>query len=225
MTRKFEIDLYDRHLIIKEGGNVVLIDTGNPVSLTDRENFDFMGVSYPGCRSIGDKGIGVVSEQLGRKIDILVGLDVLNNYIINIDYANRLLEIADEPFEKDGSVVSMHKGRMGVLTIPMSVDGKVLNFALDTGAKISYVNRKVTANDSCVKYLEDFNPLFGYFSTPIFNKTVGVGDQVFQCEFGNLPNMAELSLSMLGIDGVIGYDLFNTFNVTLDFLNNKCILN
>lgn len=213
MIRKFEIDLYEPHLI------------GSPVSLTDRESFEFMGVTYPGCRSIGDKGIGVVAEQLGREIDVLVGLDVLNNYVIDIDYVRYLLEIANKPFEKDGSIVTMHKGSMGILTIPMSVDGKVFNFALDTGAKISYVNRKVTVKDSSVKCLKDFNPLFGYFSTPIFNKTVGIGGQIFQCEFGNLPAMVELSLAMLGIDGVIGYDLFNAFNVTIDFINNKCILN
>ena len=53
----------------------------------------------------------------------------LNNYIININYTNRLLEIADEPFEKGRSIVLMHKESMEILTIPMSIDGKVFNFA------------------------------------------------------------------------------------------------
>lgn len=223
---EYKIDLYDGHLLIKEDGKTLLLDTGSPVSLTDLSSFSFSGHEFSGHRNLGGKGISEVSEQLGKDIDVLVGMDVLHLFTLLIDYKNLILGVYEQnPTEFiDEWPVSLYKVAMGAITIPMTVDGHILHFALDTGAKISYINNRVTSSDTPIENRQDFNPLLGYFSTPIFPKIVKVGDVDFLCNFGNLPQMAEMPLSMMGIDGVIGFDLFKAFKVCLDFKNHVMYL-
>lgn len=223
---EYKIDLYDGHLLIHEDGKTLLLDTGSPVSLTNMNSFLFGGHEFSGHRNIGGKGISEVSEQLGKDIDVLVGMDVLHLFTLIIDYKNLILGVYEQNPTDYNNVCTVHlnKVAMGAITIPMSVEGTILNFALDTGAKISYINHRITSSDTPTDNRQDFNPLFGYFSTPIFPKSVKVGDMDFLCNFGNLPQMAELPLSMMGIGGVIGFDLFSAFKVCLDFKNDVMYL-
>lgn len=223
---EYKIDLYDGHLLINEDGKTLLLDTGSPVSLTDLSSFPFSGHEFNGHRNIGGKGISEVSSQLGRNINVLVGMDVLHLFTLIIDYKNLFLGVYEQtPTDYvKACAVYFNKVAIGAITIPMSVDGQILNFALDTGAKISYINRRATSGDTPTENRRDFNPLLGYFSIPIFPKNVKIGNKDFPCNFGNLPQMAEMPLSMMGIDGVIGFDLFSAFKVCLDFKNNVMYL-
>lgn len=215
MNREYKIDLYDGHLIIHDGGKTLLIDTGSPISLTNMDSFEFMGRQFKGNQSIGGKGIADVCTQLGREIDVLAGLDVISHFTFIIDYRNQTLQASDdESAAVQGCKIPLNN--MGAITVLMSVDGSQYNFALDTGAKISYIRRSATSNDQPVEQRNDFNPLLGYFTTPIFAKQATIGDLTFDCKFGNLPQMAEMALSMASIDGVIGFDLFDSFTVALD---------
>lgn len=225
MKRDYQIDLYEGHLIIIDNWKILLLDTGSPVSLTKMEEFEFMGQTFRGTRSIGGRGIDTVSGYLRRNIDVLVGMDVLGRFTFEVDYRNKILTVNDDPsFVYRGSVVNIGKAFMGTLTIPAVVEGKQYTFALDTGAKISYINHTLTVSDTPVEQRPDFNPLFGYFTTFIYPKIVEIGSKQFECKFGNLPAMAENPLSMVGIDGVIGYDLFEAFKVVLDFGKGLLIL-
>ncbi len=223
---EYKIDLYDGHLLINEDGKTLLLDTGSPVSLTDLSSFSFRGHEFNGHRNIGGKGVSEVSQQLGRDIDVLVGMDVLHQFTLIVDYKNLILGVFEQnPTECiNECAIYLNKAAMGAITIPMSVDGQIFNFALDTGAKISYINRRVTSSDTPTENRQDFNPVLGYFSTPIFPKDVEIGGKDFLCDFGNLPQMAEIPLKMMGIDGVIGFDLFRAFKVCVDFRNNVLYL-
>lgn len=223
---EYKIDLYDGHLLIKEDGKTLLLDTGSPISITDSGAFSFGGYEFSGHRNIGSKDITDVSRQLGKDIDVLVGMDVLRLFTLTIDYKNSILE-ADEQ-NPSGHIkenaIHLNNSAMGVVTIPMSVDGQIYNFALDTGAKISYINHRATSGDTPTENRPDFHPLLGYFTTPIYPKNTKIGDHDFLCNFGNLPQFAEMSLTMIGIEGVIGFDLFSAHKVCIEFKNNVLYL-
>lgn len=93
---EYKIDLYDGHLVIKENGKTLLLDTGSPVSLTDLSSFSFNGHEFNGHRNIGGKDISDVSGQLGRNIDVLVGMDVLYLFTLIIDYTNFFLGVYEQ---------------------------------------------------------------------------------------------------------------------------------
>lgn len=134
---EYKIDLYDGHLLINEDGKTLLLDTGSPVSLTDLNSFSFNGHEFNGHRNIGGKGISELSGQLGRNIDVWVGMVVLHLFTLIIDYKNLFLGVYEQnPTDYiNECAISTNKVAMGAITIPMSVDEQISNFALDTGAK------------------------------------------------------------------------------------------
>ncbi len=114
----------------------------------------------------------------------------------------------------------MRNSAMGMVCLPVTVAGVALNFVLDTGAKISYIGSEQTSTLMAVDEREDFNPMIGRFSTPIYELETTIADTSFVVKFGNLPSVMSLPLKMIGIDGIIGYDLFAAYTVIMDFKNN-----
>lgn len=226
MHRIYDIDLFDGHLIISEAGKTLLLDTGSPISLADSPIFEFMGEEFHSQCIADGFDIHNISEQLGKDIDVLVGIDVLEKFLLKTDYQRYILDVDTEfnPNETDGEAIHIKKSALGVFDLPLKVDGQTLDFALDTGAKISYINSRMTSSESPIEERADFYPMFGFFTTPVFEKDVRIGDMHFSCLFGNLPGMIEMPLSMIGSDGIISFDLFNNFKVTLDFKNTVIYL-
>ena len=110
---------------------------------------------------------------------------------------------------------------MGEVCIYLTIKGNKVKLALDTGAKISYIDNSYTEGDNQVGIKDDFNPLVGHFQTPIFAMEASICDNPFPVNFGVLPPILAMPLQMMGIYGAIGYDLFNTFMVVMDFNDNK----
>jgi hypothetical protein len=53
---------------------------------------------------------------------------------------------------------------------------------------------------------------------------VSAANQTFPVNFGNLPSKMATMLNLIGIYGVIGFDLFNAFTVVIDFENQQLLL-
>ena len=87
-----------------------------------------------------------------------------------------------------------------------TVEVKVL---IDTGAPTSYVMSPLTDGLSAVDNVTDFNPMVpgGTFETPIFEFPVSFAGQQFDMRAGHLPFLIRATLSLLGVDGVIGMEL------------------
>ena len=51
-----------------------------------------------------------------------------------------------------------------------------------------------------------------------------IGGQSFPVNFGKLPAKLAMMLQMFGVEGAIGYDLFEKYKVLLDFQNNNILL-
>lgn len=217
MNQSYDLDVFDHHLIINVGQLHVLIDTGSPVTLSNNGIFEFMGKQFPAQKSIAGKSIDDISGQVGRCVDVLLGMDVLKNFVLRIDLDKNTILFSDVDAPEEDSIPMTV--RMGIPTINMTVDGGSYTFILDTGAKISYIESNITHCDTPIATLNDFNPLLGDFTTPIYAKDVKIGTKTFTCQFGNLPFMAEKALSVSGFNGIIGYDIFQSYIVTLDFIN------
>ena len=105
------------------------------------------------------------------------------------------------------------------------VEGQSVKLALDTGAWISYIDKKFTEGKPVGENKEDFSPLTGHFSTPIYSMQVSAENHTFQVNFGNLPSQMATMLKLMGLYGVIGFDLFNAFTVVIDIENQQLLLN
>lgn len=221
MKRIYDINLYDRHLIINESGKDVLVDTGSPVTLSRESDFLFMENYRYVATNVGGQTVEDLGQLMGYPFDVLLGMDIMYNLSVLVDYKQKQVVFSDEEFIHDGfSELIMNRDAPGAISVPLTVKDRLMNFALDTGAKISYVDDKCTSLETPIEECEDFNPLAGHYTTPIYDMYAMIGDTSFPVKFGSLPRNLSTLLKMMGMDGVIGYDLFAAFIVIMDFKRN-----
>lgn len=220
MRKEFEIDLYDGHLIIEENGMKILVDTGSPVTIGRDSRFSFMEQSHHCVTSLMGTDISSVSRLMNYSVDVLLGMDVLKQYCILVDYRNKRVTFSTEgiPFDS-ATAVPLQCGRMGEVCVVLTVNGVEAKLALDTGAKISYIDETFTVGQTELEAREDFNPMVGRFQTTLYDMQASINGMEFPVHFGKLPSSLALTLQMLGLRGAIGYDLFDSFVVLMDFHN------
>ena len=219
MSKTFDIDMYDGHLIFIVDGMKVLVDTGSPVTIGGRNPFMFMEEEY-GCHATLD--INGISQLMNYDIDVLMGMDIIKRYYVQTDYKHRQITFSKEPLSVEQMAATpLIRGDMGEVCINLTVKDNTIKLALDTGAKISYIDSAYTEGENRIGIKDDFNPITGHFKTPIFDMEVSIGYSHFPVKFGVLPPLLGMPLQMMGIYGAIGFDFFNAFTVVMDFKENN----
>ena len=223
MRTTFNIDMFDGHLIIEVDGQKVLVDTGSPVTFGKPNHLTFMGEEYQCPYSVpGIGSIDTIVEMVKYPVDVLMGLDVIKNYYVLVDYQQQQITFSTEPIEFESAVSAPISTVMGCPCVELAAKGKNVKMAVDTGARISYIDKALTEGENAEETRDDFSPMLGgNFQTPIFSMEASIGETSFPVKFGVLPTLYAAYLQRGGIYGVIGYDLFNAFPVLLDFKNNQ----
>ena len=200
-------------------GLEILIDTGSPVTLSNLNQFELMGKTHQCSNQMVGCTFDSIKELLGREIDILLGMDVLRNYRLLVDCQVGHLVLSDESLTiDDATSVALHPSMMNTaVAIEAKVADRSVQLVVDTGAKISYISKKLCEGMESVEEREDFHPYIGTFKTPIYRMTIDINQKQLSTDFGNLPQLYAMTLSMANLDGVIGYDLFAANQVVLDF--------
>lgn len=225
MSKTFNIDLYDSHLILIADGVKILVDTGCPVTIGKEKSFVFMGEENSCYTSFGGRDINSISQLMQYDVDVLLGMDIIAKYYVQTDYNLKQATFSDEPLPLEQMTsVPIIRGQMGEICINLEVKGEKVKLALDTGAKISYIDQSFTIGEKQIGTKDDFNPMINHFQTPIFAMDASIGKRRFPVNFGVLPPMLAMPLKMMGIYGAIGFDLFNAFIVVMDFKNNMLFI-
>ena len=225
MKRTFDINLVDGHLLISDNGNTILVDTGSPVTVHQEDTLSFLGREFPVHTSILGDRIDSLCKLSGIEFTTLLGMDILSQYRVVFDYENRELTfLTDEEAGMEGTTVPLVNILGGVKAVCMEINGQPLKMAIDTGAPLSYVDRMVTDDFESIGEKEDFHPMAGRYTTPIFKLEAEFCGKRFTGTYGNLPTMMGLSLKLGGLDGVVGYDFFKSFKVLFDFRNSVVVL-
>ena len=159
MTKTFEINLYDGHLIFNNNGQKVLVDTGSPVTISRSNHFVFMDQEYKCTTSLMGHDISSISKMMGYDIDVLMGLDVIGDYKMLTDYKSAKVTFSSEdiPFEPICTTPIIQE--MGAICVILRVKGEDVRLFLDTGAKISYIAETYTSDETAIEVLEDFYPM------------------------------------------------------------------
>ena len=225
MKRTFDINLVDGHLLISDNGNTILVDTGSPVTVHQEDTLSFLGREFPVHTSIMGDRVESLCKLSGIEFTTLLGMDILSQYRVVFDYENRELTfLTDEEAGMEGTTVPLVNVMGGVKAICLEINGQPLKMAIDTGAPLSYVDRIVTDDFESIGEKEDFHPMAGRYTTPIFKLEAEFCGKRFTGTYGNLPTMMGLSLKLGGLDGVVGYDFFKSFKVLFDFRNSVVVL-
>lgn len=206
---QLHLELCDGHLIVSDDGQVLLLDTGAPASVARGGKFRFLGREWPAQRTYRGVTTDELSRQVGRKIDVLLGADVLGQFTVRIDTHERRVVVNAAKSEMASALPL--ETVMEVPVLEAAVGGERVRMFFDTGAPLSYLGSGLARNYPLVRKARDFYPGFGEFETDVHAVPVLLGDQAVTLECGVLPPLLETTLPFPRAGGILGTELFNTF--------------
>jgi hypothetical protein len=221
-TEVFELTIFNGHAIIHSEGNIILIDTGTPVTINREKTFDFAGKRYDTHTGYMGLNIPGFIELLETEITTLLGMDILRDFNVLFDYKNHEVTFSRDEIDFTGQTAPINVV-MGIPVIAVEVAGKPITCFLDSGAKLSYLTSTITNSLPTIGVEEDFYPGIGKFETDCYLIDTALGNEVFSVKYGNLPALLERTLMLTGTKGIIGWDFFNNFKILLDLKNNRIV--
>jgi len=221
----YNIELIDNHVVFVENDLRLLLDTGSPISISNHSTVSVFGETINAHKNImGQTSIDDINQSIeNANVDALIGADVLNKVSFSLSLSNKLMEL--NPVINHNEYDSFPLSNfMGIPIIFVILNGKEINFFLDTGAKISYLNSNFVQGHNTIKVEQDFYPGFGDFETNIYQLPLDLFNQLKKFDFGVLPKSLELSLSMGGTNGIIGNNILINFDLVIDNLQNQIFI-
>jgi hypothetical protein len=206
MKTEYKIEIVRGHILVNDDrGSRVLIDTGSPLSFHSEGVIALGDETFNVPTSLMGIGSDYVTENVGADIDGLVGMDILGNGIL-IDVPHERIVLGHTT---DGLTQVPSQSLFGYMAAEMDIRGRKAMVIIDTGAPTSYVMSSLTDGLSEIERVTDFNPMVpgGTFETPIFELPVSFAGLNFNMRAGHLPSLLRTTLSILGVDGVIGMEL------------------
>ena len=196
-------------------GFTIILDTGSPVSLGDGSTYSIEGIACKTQESLLLYSWEKVKESIPFEVAALIGTDQLGQLPFN-------LNIGDASFEwipplTDGSALTRI---MGVPVVDVSCNGKEEKFFLDTGASFTYVvDQSLLLGLEKFADIEDFHPFIGKFTTPVYEADVVFDGVQVVSNVGVLPGLLAMSMTPLGIKGIIGTDILRQGGLAMDLDN------
>ncbi len=216
----YPLSLYDQHPIIQVDDFTILIDTGSPSTIHVTDTLVFNNQTYQCSTNYMGLTVESLSELLGMKITTLLGADILKNYAILFNYPEQQVTFSEEELKLEGESFSI-ESFMDIPIIKATIKEQELKFFLDTGAKLSYLSSTYTQGETSLGEASDFYPGVGKFTTPVYELPTILGSSTLQIQYGNLPEILQLTLMLGGTNGILGSDLFTSKTILLDLKKKR----
>lgn len=219
----YTFELVEDLMIADIGGQRLVIDTGAPVSFANA-SIELMGQVHEVVDNFMGHAVGYFADKLNTRLDGLLAADLMNDFDVTVDYRRQLISFsADLIVHKDAGY-----DLQSVMGLPYLVDIECEGFTttcyLDTGASVSYLELPEGYGFELLGHFEDFNPVFGEFSTDLHACELSLGGRRFQAKVGQLPETASALLGMMGVEGILGSDLFKAYRATISARRQKLFL-
>ena len=208
------IVISNKYILIPTGNEYTVVDTGSPLSYHESGQLSFGGTIHDCQTSIVGVDGDRLSGEVGLPVAGLLGMDIINKHnSVCFDYGNARIIVDDDRLE-ESDITPLPSGRiMNTPYIDISIEGRRARVFVDTGAPISYISNSYTNGLASINRLHDYNPAFGDFMTDIFEVNVNIGTDTHVMHLGNLPALIQMSLGLVQVDGIIGYELFSRYAV------------
>ena len=204
----FNFEPFNGHIVANIDGNDCLVDTGSPVTFGTGRSLPSFGKPLigEGIRGLDAADVG---RSLGRPLDILLGVDVLGHHTFLVDW--EASTITFDPDTRPAGIEIPLDNIMGCPLVSARIGGRDVKLALDTGARVTFLDPALVADETPVGHYDDFYITCGPFTCDSFEKTVCVGDVSLDLIVGGLPSDMDSGLGFMGLDGILGNDIFNHY--------------
>ena len=220
---KFILQIFRNHQVFVTNNRTVLLDTGAPITISRDERFRFMNQSYTLPKTFNGITTEMLSEFIGTRIDVLLGADIFSIYHVLINVKAKTITFSNVKPNRTGDTFKF-ENLMGVPIIHFDFNGKTYKGFLDTGAAISFIKTGMFGDLPVLGERDDFFPTYGSFKTPTYEGTIRVSQKSFKTVIGNLPETLDSAIMLGDIEGVIGFDLFKSFEVLMNYPDNTITL-
>ena len=193
-----------------------LIDTGAPSSFGDRSSLTVGGRAFDIPADYMDLTAAQLTEHLGIPCAGLLGMDVLGSFAHTFDLRRMVWEVDDSNARAcEGRTIGLD-AFMGIPILKVTIGSRPYKLFFDTGAQISYLEEEILNAFPQTGTMEDFYPGFGTFKTVVHNVEFSLGGQTYRQTFGKLPALLEITLTMAGVQGVLGLGICRQKRVAFD---------
>lgn len=214
--RDYALQIRNGHLLFVVDGEPTLLDTGVPVSFGKEGDWYFMNETHHLAADYLGVTPELIASQIHTSVDRVVGCDILKKFHVTLNVAEGRLHFSEDALYNYDHSVTMQEF-MGVPFTSVDVAGENSEMFIDSGAQLSYVSQKLAAGFPKVGRQKDFYPGFGEFETDVFQVEMTLDGHKFSLRCGQLPNLLEMSLLVIGKTGILGVEFFENHRVDLAF--------
>lgn len=219
--KEYTYNLIEGHIIFEANERTVLLDTGAPSSIGEG-SLNFCGEEFQLVNNYMGITTSSLSNLMGLSIDVLVGADIIKNFDLLIEPVGKALKFSEE-IKEDGYIVPLDI-ILGIPIFEVSINEEIIKVFFDTGAQLSYIERNFVNEMKPFGQKEDFYPGIGRFSTETYELETTLGDKTFLLEYGVLPELLQMTLTMAGARGIIGTKILDHFECVLSIKRKELIL-
>ncbi len=209
----YSFEIHQDLIVGQFAGQRLLLDTGAPSSFA-KTGIELMGKCYEVPSSFMGISLDALSDKLGSSIDGLLGADILAEYDFTIDWPAQQLIFSEALTEPSGQVVALDTAFGYPYVISLSCAGGDHTCYIDTGASVSFLDLEQTDGCEHLGIHVDFLPMMGDFTTDLYRCELTIGSDCLPANVGQLPDSLSLLLGMMGVEGILGADLFKACRVT-----------
>ena len=163
MALSVPLEVVDGHLVAEAGGRF-LLDTGSPMSFARTGQVVWAGRDHELATNLLGLDSPELSDLVGTPLDGLLGGDVLGESPFTVDLERGACFFDETPTDRDGIELQLRLV-LGVPFTSLEFDGLPTATCIDTGAKLSYLERGRLAGTEVVGEADDFYPGLGAFRT------------------------------------------------------------
>jgi hypothetical protein len=197
----------DGHLFLELAGRHWFVDTGAPTSFGTEPVVRIGGDGYAVAGSHVGLTVADIAPYVGGDLAGLLGADILGRFDFAFDVANGTAELTTDTLAVSGTAIPLDD-YMGVPIVPARVRGDDYRMFFDTGAQFSYFLHGSLASFPPAGRVTDFFPTMGPFESPTHHVDVVVGEVALTLRCGTLPEPLRSALTVVGVEGVVGNEVF-----------------
>lgn len=224
MPQVLEIETPGDHIVLLSEGRRLLLDTGSPVSV-GRGIVSIAGERYVLRPETEQIRLDQISEKVGVHIDALIGTDLLQRLPLTIDCQRRTVTLLTDATAVEGDEVRFTHD-LPVPVVACDVGGRRVHAVVDTGAALGYLAADLWTLPEPEARRRDFHMTEAGlvdFETPVWTLRTRCGPEFDSC-FGRLPDSMAGPLRRLGIQAVLGADLWKQYRVTFDLAGRRLVV-
>lgn len=218
--KAYDTICHNRHILIDNGVGRLLIDTGSPASFHNNGEIDLAGEVFPVPADYMGVNAAYLTDKVGCEIVGLIGMDILSRLQVwfNTERFGNFISFgpATDCFPSWPHIETFHA--IGIPGITVFVEGRATRLLFDTGAPISYIKESYLYDCIPSGSAWDFSPLTGgaRYKVDLYSANAIFHDKRFDVSFAKLTPELDMMMSMIGADGIIGYDLIESFRIILN---------